>query len=93
METSLTFQPIPSRVKDALIDDHSLLRIYYKPGLYQTFQADGMAVWQYGSMAMWMGIWQYGGMTVWEYSNMDRSMAVWGMDGSMAMCKYWSMAV
>ena len=50
METSITFQVIPPRVKECLIDDRCLMRVYYKAGLYQTFQADGMGKREYGSM-------------------------------------------
>ena len=41
METDISFQVIHPNVKESLIEDRVLLRVYYKAGSYQTYQADG----------------------------------------------------
>ena len=44
METDTTFQDIPASIKESLVDDRVLLRVYYKAGSYMTFQAEGNGI-------------------------------------------------
>ena len=41
METDTTFQEIPGSIKDQLVEDRVLLRVYYKAGSYMTYQVEG----------------------------------------------------
>ena len=41
METDTTFQEVPASIRDQLVEDRVLLRVYYKSGSYMTYQAEG----------------------------------------------------
>ena len=41
METDTTFQEVPASIRDQLVEDRVLLRVYYKAGSYMTYQAEG----------------------------------------------------
>ena len=41
METDTTFQVVPASIREQLIEDRVLLRVYYKAGSYMTYQAEG----------------------------------------------------
>jgi hypothetical protein len=40
METDTTFQEVPASIRDQLVEDRVLLRVYYKAGSYMTYQAE-----------------------------------------------------
>ena len=44
METDTTFQDIPASIKESLVENRVLLRVYYKAGSYMTFQAEGNGI-------------------------------------------------